>query len=195
MKDKHGSRWTASWRAFAPLVAILALVLIFGLPGCSDKPLDVNTSQEDISFFDLPFDDDALAKRGLGDYEAVYRTEDYLTVEDGGSIAINGHDGAYTFVVEPYSFPEDTRFTVAIYVIEDTPTKTTIVYEFGPDGLEFTVPAHLILNADAVAAMGAESIDFYYLNGNKWAYQGTYFRNKDNQFVIPIEHFSKYGTA
>jgi hypothetical protein len=195
MKDKLGNRWIASWRPFAPLVVILALVVIFGLPGCSDKPLDVNTSQEDISFFDLPFDDNALAKGRPVSYDAVYRTEDYLTVEDGGLIEINSHDGAFTFVVEPYSFPEDTRFTVAVYIVEDTPEKTTIVYEFGPDGLVFTEPAHLILNADVVAAMGAQSTDFFYLSGNKWIYQGTYFRDKDNQFVIPIEHFSKYGTA
>ncbi|UCG60526.1 MAG: hypothetical protein JSV52_09330 [Candidatus Zixiibacteriota bacterium] len=193
MKGKHGNRYGAPWRLIAPLVAILSLAVIFGLPGCSDQPLDVNTSQEDVSFFDLPFDE-AIAKKGL-EYDAVFGTEDYIAAEDGGTIAINGHGAIWSFQVFPNSIPNDVRITVRIYIVEDTPEKTTVIYEFGPDGLEFSVPALLTLDADAVAGTNGQTIDFYYLNKNRWVYQGTFNRTGDDEFVIPIHHFSRYGSG
>ncbi len=191
MKDRLSKQRIALWRSLMPVVAILALAVAFGLPGCSEKPLDVNTSQEEISFFDLPFDDGVFAKKGL---VATYRTEDFITVAEGGTIEISAHGAVFSFVIAPNSFPEDTRFTLAIYILEDTPDKTTVVYEFGPDGLVFTEPALLVLDANVVVPEGSQTIDFYYLNKNRWVYQGTYDRNKDDQFVIGIDHFSRYGT-
>ncbi len=193
MKGKQGNRSGAHWRLFAPLVAVLALAFVLGLPGCSDQPLDVNSAQEDVNFFDLPFDE-AIAKKGL-DYVAVFGTEDYIAADEGGAIEINGHDAIWTFEVPPNSIPDDVRITVRIYIVEDTPEKTTVIYEFGPDGLEFSIPALLTLDADAVAGSNGETLDFYFLERNKWVYQGTFDRNRDDQFVIPIYHFSRYGTG
>lgn len=191
MRDRPSKQRIALWRSFMPLVAILALAVAFGLPGCSDKSLDTNTSQEEISFFDLPYYDGDLAKKG---YVATYLTEDYLHADEGGVIEITAHGAVFSFVVAPNSFPEDTRFTLGIYIVEDSPEKTTVIYEFGPDGLVFSEPAHLILDANVVVPEGVETIDFFYLNKNRWMYQGTYDRNQNNQFDIDINHFSRYGT-
>jgi len=182
------------WHLFAPLVAIFALVIVCGLSGCSDEPLDVNTSQEDVDFFDLPYDEETLSKRG-DTYLDVIVASEYLTVQDGGTIDVHGNNGDFSFVVTPNTFPENTLFDVRIYVVEDDDAKVSIIYEFGPDGLVFSEPAWLVLDADVVAGSDAEGIAFYYLDGKKWIYQGFYRPNKDGEIWVDIYHFSKYGSG
>jgi len=194
MSNQQGNRWPTRWGAIAPLVVILTLVVILGLPGCSDEPLNVNTSQEDVDFFDLPFDEEVLSKGGLT-YLDVGVASQYLEVDEGGTIEVHGNNGEFRFVVPPFSFTTNTLFTVAVYVIEDDDARVSIIYEFSPDGLVFSEPAWLVLDADVVAGVDGDSIDFYYLDGKRWKLQGTYRANKDGEIWVDINHFSRYGSG
>lgn len=191
MNGKQGYRGLVRWRLLTPLVMVFALAMVLGLPGCSDQPLDVNTSQEEVSFFDLPFD--PLEKKT--DYIDQNVTFGTIEVEEGGVLVVPGGHATFSFEVEPYSFPADTVFSVGVYVVSEDGDAPTIIYEFEPDGLEFTVPATLVLDADYVAGLGANSVDFFYLNRNKWVFQGKYFADSKRQIRIPLEHFSRWGTG
>ncbi len=192
MRNKQDVERIGGWRMFGPLIAICILVLVLALPGCSDKATDVNSSQDQINFFDLPFDD-AIAKRS-DNYDAVYWYWDWILENEGGIIDVPGGHGAFVFEVEAHSFPADTVFEIGVYVVE-ADGAPVIIYDFGPDGLEFSSPAKLILDADVVASLGQSSIAFYYLNGNNWVYQGTYHADATGKISIDVYHFSKYGTG
>jgi len=194
MRDKDGNRWPTGWRLFAPLAAILALVVVFGLSGCSDEAVNVNTSQEEVDFFDLPFDEEVLTKRGES-YVDVFVASRYLEASEGGTISVHGNDGDFKFVVAPYSFPTSTLFTVTVYIVEDEDAKVSIIYEFSPDGLVFSAPAWLVLDADVVTGVDSDAIDFYYLDGKRWKFQGTYHANQDGEIWVDIHHFSRYGSG
>lgn len=191
MNGKQGNRGLVRWRLLTPLVMVFALAMVLGLPGCGDQPLDVNTSQEEVNFFDLPFD--PLEKKTTYlDYNVTFGT---IEVEEGGTLVVPGGHSTFTFKVEPYSFPEDAVFSVGVYIVSEDGDAPTIIYEFEPDGLEFTIPATLILDADYVAGLGSNSVDFYYLDGRRWVFQGKYFADANRKINIPVEHFSRWGTG
>ena len=194
MKNKKGSLGVARGWLFTPLVTTLILAFVFGLPGCGDQPLNVEPSQDEIGFFDLPFDDEAIAKRTVS-YEAIYMCFQELSPEEGGRIEVPGSKGAFAFEVAPHSFPEETVFEIKVYIV-DTDDALTVIYEFEPDGLVFSEPAKLIINTEVITGFAAESLDYYYLNGNKWIYQGTFSATDGaaDEIVIDVPHFSKWGS-
>ncbi|MEW6411326.1 MAG: hypothetical protein AB1483_02505 [Candidatus Zixiibacteriota bacterium] len=194
MRGKQSANRIGGWRLFAPLIAICVLVLVLALPGCSDKVAEVNSSEDQVNFFDLPFDEEALAKRSSL-YEAVYWTWDRILVDEGGVIDVPGGQGAFSFEIEANSFPMDTVFEIRVCVVESDVASPVILYEFCPDGLVFSKPARLVLDADVVASFGQQFVDFYYLLGNKWVYQGTYYADEEGVIAIDVHHFSKYGTG
>ncbi len=194
MKSKQGGLRVARGWLVTPLVTTLILAVVFGLPGCSDKPLNVEPTQDEIGFFDLPFDDEAIAKRSVS-YEAVYKCFQELSAEEGGTIEVPGSNGAFSFVVAPNSFPADTVIEIEIYIIDDDEISPTVIYEFKPDGLVFSEPAKLVVNTKVVAGLNSESVGFYYLMGNRWVYQGTFFSTDGvDEIIIEVPHFSKWGT-
>lgn len=192
MNGTQSNRGLIRWRLMTPLALVFALAVIIGLPGCSNQPLEVNSSQEEINFFDLPFDP-LDKKTDYLDYNVTFGTID---VEDGGTLVVpGGGHTSFAFKVEPYSFPENTVFSVGVYIVSEDGEAPTIIYEFEPDGLEFTVPATLILDAEYAAGLGNDYVNFYYLNRNKWVFQGKYYADDKGKINIPIEHFSRWGTG
>lgn len=192
MRARQSSLWVARWGFSAPLVAVLTLIVILGLPGCSDEPLDINTSQEDVNFFDLPFDEELLSKRGTV-IKQVYVISQYVEADEGGTIEIRGNDGDFAFIVEPFSMPEDALITIKIYEVQDEDARVSFIYEFAPDGLVFSEPATLVLDADIVAD-GGDSITLYYLDGKRWVPMDN-LKAVNGTFLAKIPHFSRWGSG
>lgn len=190
MRGMLSNRGLVRWRWLTPFLMIFALAAIVGLQGCSDESLDVNTSQEEVNFFDQPFDP-LDKKTDYVDYNVTFGT---IEVDEGGVLVVPGGHNTFAFEVAPNSIPENTVISVGVYIVNEDEVPT-IIYEFEPDGLEFTVPATLILEADYVAGPEGKSVDFYYLNRNKWVFQGKYFADANGQIKIPVEHFSRWGTG
>ncbi len=191
----------ARWGLLVSLVAVFALISGLYLPGCSENPtssLETNLSQDETSFFDLPFDEASLAKRVdalKGEAEAWYG-EELFTVLDGGTMVIGAAGNIHEFVLEPGALPADTVIRVAITKIEYKKNHISVLYEFRPDGLVFSTPATLRVNVVKVLGKKATNVDFYYLNedAGRWEFQGTYYADPLTGIAdIPVGHFSRWG--
>lgn len=192
MKDRSHNRGHVRWRWMAPLLSAAFLLATFCFSGCSDNPADINSTDSETSFFDLPFDELEFAKGGKT-YEAVYSAEALISAEDGGIISVGKNQQVFHFEVLPRTIPRDTVVSVTVYVVEDSENSTIIIFEFLPDGLTFATPATLTMDAGELANKAIDEIDWYYLQGNRWIYQNTIGVNTNDKFVIPVEHFSRWG--
>ncbi len=66
MSSKLIESRTTQWGLLVSFVAIFALISGLYLPGCSQNPAtspDLSLSQDEVSFFELPFDESALEKK------------------------------------------------------------------------------------------------------------------------------------
>ncbi|UCD62840.1 MAG: hypothetical protein JSW34_08725 [Candidatus Zixiibacteriota bacterium] len=193
MRDLSCNRGLVGWRLITPVLIALLLGATFWLSGCSNGPLEVNTTESETSFFDLPFDEVEFTKGGKT-YDGIYYADDYIKADEGGLLTVTHRGATFTFEVMPNSISDDMLITLVVYVVEDTPEQTTIIYEFGPDGLVFSEPAILTLEAEAVTGEGSDSVDWYYLDRGRWMYQGSFHAEKDGKIRIQMEHFSRWGT-
>ncbi|MEK9136254.1 MAG: hypothetical protein AAB393_03960 [Bacteroidota bacterium] len=69
------------------------------------------------------------------------------------------------------------------------------VYEFGPDGTQFNIPAILRVSfLDAgLGVNDARQYRFYYWNGAAWEAQPTQVDMQNRQFIVQLNHFSAYA--
>ncbi len=179
------------------LVIIGGVGLAIIIAGCSDNDLVFNSSPDvdQISFFDQPFYEDALAKRAdIADVE-VTSVESSLQAVLGGVIALEQDEDIEAFVVLPGSFPADTTFTIEVSKIVTADGESLVIYEFGPDGLQFSRPAVLRLNVAELFGKNAKSMELYWLNEetNLWESQGVFQADEQQIACAPINHFTKYG--
>lgn len=190
--SKSGRRTLAVCLMFLG-VASLGLVL----SGCSDNGLVVTNDQSDdyVSFFDQPYYPDAVAKRS-DVVDASFRyVESKLLAEQGGVIALNDNEDLEAFVVLPGSFPTDTTFTVSVTKLVTDDGETPVIYDFGPDGLQFSRPAVLRLNVGELFGKNVTTMTLYWLNEetNLWECQDTCQVDDQYYVYVSIEHFSTYA--
>ena len=193
----------AKWGLLASVLAVFALFSGIYLPGCSDNPAtstESSLSQDDVSFFDLPFDDGTLAKVVQDETTEldIVLAEESCSVDDGGSFIIGDKVKLYEFIVPPGALPYDANISVEILEIKTKVSGAVdVIYDFAPDGLVFNTPAYLLVNVKKVLGPKALSLRFFYLNEqtNLWEFQGEYFPGADGVACVPIIHFSKYGST
>lgn len=192
MNDRNRNRGLIRWRSMTLLLLAAFLLAPFWFSGCSDNPADVTSADGETSFFDLPFDELEFAKGGKS-YVDVYSAQALISAEDGGTISVGKNQQVFHFEVLPNTIRQDTVIAVTVYVVEDSEASSVIIFEFAPDGLTFSTPATLTMDADELANRTLEEVDWYYLRGNKWIYQATFEADVNDKFVIPVEHFSRWG--
>ena len=185
------------WSVLSRFVLIGGVSLAIIFAGCSDNGLVYNSSPDDdqVSFFDQPFYDDALAKRAdIVDVD-INSVESSLKAALGGVIALGQDEDNEAFVVMPGSFPADTTFTVEISKIVTANGESLVVYEFGPDGLQFSRSAVLRLNLAELFGKSVKAMELYWLNEeiNEWEFQGVFQADEQQVACASIKHFSSYG--
>ncbi|MEW6411324.1 MAG: hypothetical protein AB1483_02495 [Candidatus Zixiibacteriota bacterium] len=198
MSSKLIESRAAKWGLLVSFVAVFALMSGLYLPGCSQNPTtssDLNLSQDETNFFELPFDESALAKKVTDptvDVE-IALGEGLVTVDGGGVIEVGTK---HLFTVAPMSVYTNTLISAEITRIEEDGIVTAI-YEFGPHGTVFSLPAVLQIDAKTLFDKGTKSINFYYLNEqtNLWELQGQYPVDDNGYAHVPVYHFSKYGAS
>lgn len=212
-------RKTPTIQKMGPLVfflAITAFSLVFVLTGCDNGPLSIDQAepQDETSFFDQPYDPDAIAKGGLLDVESSFLYEGYATVEDGGVVLLGSTDAVErldtdysgtdaselvdAFVVQPLSISVNTTIVVQVTTIIADDGEVSIVFDCSPDGLVFTSPAILLLNAWENFGKNATHVNLYWLNEetNEWQLEAEAPVDElTGQVAFQIHHFSGYGAG
>lgn len=196
MREMRFKLSLAKWVLFTlPMTAVLSLALIF--PGCSDhwSVSDSGSADDGVSFFEQPYFEDALAKRSDIQSSTTHYSEAFLTVKDGGVVPLGDNADNEAFVVLPFSYVADTTFTVQVTKIVTNDGETPIVYEFGPDGLQFSRPAVLRLNAFELFGKNTRSVNFYWHNEttNEWELQESQEPAEDGTVWFSVGHFSQFG--
>ncbi len=203
--------------ALALFLATLALSFGSVLTGCNSNTgsLQGITDQDDVDFFELSYDPVELAKRNVT-VDAVDTFEALITVAEGGVIllvepdvvtgveALETLDGVNTstetcdaFIIQPFSITDNTliRFEVTKYVTTDG--DVPIIFDCHPDGLVFSIPAILLINAWEDFGKKTQSVCFYYLNEvtNKWELLEEVAVVNGLAATDKIAHFSRYGVG
>jgi hypothetical protein len=92
--------------------------------------------------------------------------------------------------------PGSTGFTVANGAVAASPTFLPKLYIFGPDGTQFNVKA--VLHVSFVDAgfdgVNPDAVRFYYQDPvlQKWVAQETEYDLANQEFVVYLQHFSRY---
>jgi len=201
-----------------PLVfflAVTAFSLVFVLTGCDNGPLSLEQAdqQDETSFFDLPYNPEAIAKNGNITVDIIVLYENYITVEDGGVVllgstesaelrdTVDGADASVlvdAFVVQSFSIPSDTSIVLQVTKIITADGEMPIIFDCGPDGLEFTSPAILVINAWENFGKSTTHVSLYWLNEetNEWELEAEVPVDKLTGGVgFQISHFSKWGAG
>jgi hypothetical protein len=201
MKSKPTNLRVMAGGTLAFFLALMAFSSLVILTGCNNGPLSVEEvqPQDQTSFFDLPFDPEAMAKRVDVDItiDTIALYENYITVEEGGLIILGESEAADAFVVQPLSFASDTSFVLEVTKLTTADGEMPILYDCEPDGLVFSKPAVLLINAWEDFGKNTESVILYWLNEatNMWEVQDTLAVDATGRAPALISHFSKYGTA
>ena len=191
---------TGGTMVFFLAAMIFSAVVI--LTGCENTPLTTDSASIDSgdqgSFFDLPFDEDALAKASNTNItiDTIAFYENFITVDEGGVVLLGETESSDAFVVQPESFLQDTAFVLEVTKIVDAEGEMAVIYDCGPDGLVFTKPAILLVNAWEDFGKKAESVNLYWLNEttNRWELMATsYVDAISGQVAFELDHFSKWG--
>ncbi len=119
--------------------------------------------------------------------------EALVTVEDGAVIEVGNK---HLFTVAAASISANTLVSIEITRLE-VDGNVDVIYDFGPDGLAFSLPAVLQVDVKKLFDKFTTSVNFYYLNEqtNLWEAQGTVPVDIDGYAYVPVYHFSKYGVS
>jgi len=175
------------------IVGCIGLVLI--VAGCSDNGLILdnnNSSEDNVSFFDLPYDTGALAKRSdIAVSESTF-IQKRLKASEGGVIPLGPDETVEAFVVIQDSFEADTTFEITVTKILTTDGEMPIIFDFGPDGLQFSRPAVLRLNLFELFGKNTTSMELYWLDEetNEWEFMETLDADSQGFVYGTIPHFS-----
>ncbi len=180
-------------------LAALIFSAVVILTGCENTSLTTDSivSQDQTSFFDLPYDSETMAKRVDITIDVVKFYENFITVTDGGVVLLGETESADVFVVQPESFAYDTSFVLEVTKIVDAEGEMAVVFDCGPDGLTFTKPAILLVNAWADFGKKTTSVSLYWLNEttDRWEIRAeTQVDAITGQAAFELDHFSKWGT-
>lgn len=128
----------------------------------------------------------ALAACSTSDGEAQPDPIDVVVKSAEGGIVSDGQNA--TLTIPPGALAEDTEITLAI--LAGNSKTLGKIYDFGPDGLNFTIPAMLSLKVDPKAVAGKQVAVALEEGGSFVALAGSVYA--DGVVTAPIEHFSRF---
>ena len=119
---------------------------------------------------------------------------EYIEKTTGGTIEIERGDYTHEFVVEPYAIDKSTTITIRS-VNEEILGEEMILFEFSPDGLEFSEAALLVFDIAEING-DATSAKLYYYDPVKkvWLYEHS-VEVQNGIAEFEIVHFSKYAIS
>ncbi|UCC79900.1 MAG: hypothetical protein JSW64_00675 [Candidatus Zixiibacteriota bacterium] len=171
----------------------LAVVLtLFFVIGCSNYTPVQSTDPDPVELGGIAFGERSLQLSEASTLEEF--DSGYIEKSTGGTIEIERGDYVHEFVVEPYAIEQSTTITVRS-VNEVILGKDMVLFEFGPDGLDFEVAAKLAfeiaeINGDATSA----NLYYYDPVEKKWIYQDS-VSVVEGIAEFEINHFSKYAIS
>ena len=174
---------------FGGLAVVLTLFLVIG---CSNKnpvqPLDPESLELGKVF--------PVLGGGSGPGATIIEEFDssYINKSVGGTIEIDRTDYSHEFVVPANALEENTLITIRS-INEGVLRREMIVFEFGPDGLEFRESARLAFEMAELSQIASTARLYYYdpVLG-VWNLQDT-ADVVDGVVTFDIDHFSKYAIS
>ena len=134
-----------------------------------------------------------------GAYSALLYVKKREEAEEGVSTAVIGPAGgtlfhaAHRIVVPPgaLSAPVQLSFTM--------PASDTLMFEFGPDGIQFNAPIQVILNYDHAYNSGLDQelyeVVFWNTTTRSWENVPTTVNTETNEVAGNTQHFSRYAIS
>ena len=183
-------------RVFSKIGFIAAAVSLIFVIGCSDN-LSVNSGgiepQQSPTATASPHRSFHYDGWDGGD-AVITQTSELISKDDGGEITITREEYEHIFEVDPGAVDENVAISVKSYEDKIWGNKA-IVFEFGPDGLEFKIPAKLTFEM-AELDYKAGYAKFFYFNPyyKSWVLldvEGV----EQGDVVFEIDHFSKYAIS
>lgn len=183
------------------LVAFAASVLL--LSGCGDSPVSPVTGDDSVGALLhveqnhgalLEQDSNGPSPKLLGNLirNVFYALESLLIGDDGGLLSLELGDKTATFLV-PAGALDENALIVMKAVQAPTPMGEATVFDFGPDGLEFSNPATLSLET---ARAEGSVLRLYWWNDSvgRWELQESCVVSNGGVH-FSVHHFSKYGIS
>lgn len=176
---------------FGGLAVVLTLFLVIGCSNYTPLQPDVPNPLQSgkLTAFSSKGGEESL--KSIETYDS-----EYIEVSKGGEIEVERGEYIHNFVVAANSIPQDTLITIRTEN-EEILGKEMILFEFGPDGLEFSESAVLRVNM-AELAPGTEmaKANLYYFDPEEdgWINVET-VDVVDNIAEFHVDHFSKYAIS
>lgn len=201
---RNQSNWTRAGRWFVGatfLIAFAASILL--LSGCGDSPMSPVGGDDSVGALQqveqehaqlLAQDSNGASPKLLGNLlrNVFYALESLLIGDDGGLLTLVLGDKTATFAV-PAGALDENALIVMKAVQAPTPMGQATVFDFGPDGLEFSSPATLSLET-ARAEGSVLRLYWWDIRAGRWELQEScVVRNGSVHFSV--HHFSKYGIS
>jgi hypothetical protein len=196
--------WTRAGRWFVGatfLIAFAASVLL--LSGCGDSPVSPVIGDDPVGALQeveqehaelLAHDSDGASPKLLGNLlrNVLFALESLLIGDDGGLLSLELGDKTATFAV-PEGALDKSELIVMKAVQAPTPMGEATVFDFGPDGLEFSSPATLSLET---ARAEGSVLRLYWWNNSvgRWELQES-CEVRNGVVHFSVHHFSKYGIS
>lgn len=133
----------------------------------------------------------------LGPSDSVWNVSWTVTPEHGGTLLLKSS----RLVVPPGAVSETRRltFTLATQAPMGLSNALPRVYDFGPEGTKFKVPAELKVSFSDAGLGNNDPGDYrcYHFNeeGGAWEVQPTTVDRQAGMFVAKLSHFSRYAFA
>ncbi len=167
---------------------LLLLASVLVISGCSNNsPLEPNLPQNVVM-------DKLLASGASGGSldPSVVNDSELIDKDAGGVIEIQREGYLHLFTVEPAALSASTEITVKSSR-EKILGKDMIVFDFGPDGLVFSVSAVLEFEIAELNSK-ASSAKLYYYDPDlkRWVFRGS-SAVSGGVASFDIDHFSKYA--
>ena len=178
-------------RGYSIISGLVILASLFIIAGCSsNSPVEPNLPQ-DAAATEKLFIVDVLERLTE---PLITCTTELIEVSTGGIIEIERDDYVHLFSIEPGALDSDTEINVKSSR-EKISNKEMLVFDFGPDGLAFNIPASLDVQI-AELNSNATSAKLYYYDpaSSRWAYQGS-SSVSGGVASFAIDHFSKYAIS
>ena len=183
--------------AFMSINGLLILAL-FAIIGCGTNPV-----QPDLQA-DLPALSEVskVAWQNQEDDFNCYESAGLITAADGGLIHLGWGSPKNSLRFEPGSVSEDVVIDITTCIVKGNPQNnfSVIEFDFGPDGLFFSPPAQIVLNAGSLNALRAPRHDgvvrlyFYDPDTDEWFLQQEAEIHRGT-VTFEVDHFSKFGVS
>lgn len=176
--------------------SLLLILALFAVVGCDKNPIQSQLQDDTVSL--------SAAKQATDQENgfSCYESSGLITVAYGGEIQLGWGGPKNALQFAPGSVPNDVVIDITTCIVKDNPQNdySVIELDFEPDGLFFSPPAQIVINAGSLNALRAPNhkgvVRLYYFNPdtNEWLLQQE-VEIKKGKVTFEIDHFSKFGIS